>query len=53
MSLYLLYETAFGYSLFEVNGYEEIQQKVKSFNSRVKSSKLQFWTSKKSASSFP
>jgi hypothetical protein len=29
MSLYLLFETAFGYSLFEVNGYEEIQQKVK------------------------
>jgi hypothetical protein len=28
MSLYLLYETALGYCLFEVNGYEEIQQKV-------------------------
>jgi hypothetical protein len=29
MSLYLLYEHALGYCIFEVNGFEEIQQRVK------------------------
>lgn len=28
MALYLLFETSLGFCLFEVNGYEEIQQKV-------------------------
>ncbi len=28
MSLFLLHETSLGYCLFEINGYEEIQQKV-------------------------
>ena len=33
MSLYLLYEAALGYLIFEVNGFEEIQQRVyKQFN---------------------
>ena len=44
MSLYLLFETAFGYSLFEVNGYEEIQQKVNlaiSYPYRARNSRLQ------------
>lgn len=35
MSLFLLYETSLGYTLFEINGYEEIQQKSDEFQQSV------------------
>jgi hypothetical protein len=48
MSLLVLYETALGYGLFEVNGYEEIQQNVYISNISPKNSKIQSWILKKS-----
>ena len=47
MSQLVLFETALGYGLFEVNGYEEIQQKVYMCNISPKNSKTQFSILKK------
>lgn len=53
MSLLVLFESSVGYCLFEVDGYEEIQQKVNINNNRVKSSKTQSSTLRKFQKLFP
>jgi hypothetical protein len=47
MSQLVLFETALGYGLFEVNGYEEIQQKVNTCNISLKNFKTQYSILKK------
>jgi hypothetical protein len=52
MSLLVLFESSVGYCLFEVDGYEEIQQKVNNSNIRVKNSKTPSLILKKYLKSF-